>query len=75
MSTIREDMRPISRERAVEILINGHDGYHTGCDGRKAYRQLLTDDELHATQRYFVQEAPGSWSFNDVIRECARPAP
>lgn len=70
--SIYEPMRPLSKDRAQEILDNGHDGWGTGCDGRKDYRQLLTQGELAAVQRYFIQEAPGSWCFNDVIRNCAR---
>lgn len=69
---INEELRPLSRDRAREIMAAGHSGHHTGSDGRKAWRQLLTQEELAAVQRYFMQEAPGCWSFNDVIRESAR---
>lgn len=64
--------RPITKARAQEVLEKGHDGYGTGCDGRKDYRQLLTQQELRAVQHYFVHRAPGSWSFNDIIRACAK---
>ncbi len=69
---IFEELRPLSRERAAEVLANGHDGYGTGCNGKKDYRQLLEGDELFHISKFWQQDAPGSWSFNDVIRRCAR---
>ena len=63
---------PLPKARAIEIIAQGQDGYFTGCDGKKGYRQLLTSDELFAVSRYWQQEADGSASFNDVIRACAR---
>lgn len=67
-----EELRPLSRERAAAVLAAGHDGFGTGCNGRKDYRQLLEGDELFLVSKFWQQDAPGSWSFNDVIRECAR---
>lgn len=67
-----EELRPLSRDRARHILSEGHDGFGCGSDGRKDYRQLLVGDELFHVQKFWQQDAPGSWSFNDVIRECAR---
>ena len=64
--------QPMSAERAREVLAKGHDGFGTGCNGVKDYRQLLTPGELFAVSRYWQNEAPGSMSFNDVIRYCAR---
>lgn len=69
---IYERCRPLSRKRAKEVLANGHDGFGTGSDGVKDYRQLLTREELVRVQEYFLKEAPGSWSFNDVIRKCSQ---
>ncbi len=63
---------PLPPERAREVMATGHDGYFTGCDGKKGWRQLLTGDELFAVSHYWQQEADGSASFNDVIRACAR---
>lgn len=67
-----EELRPLPRDRAAEILAEGHDGFGCGCDGKKDYRQLLSGDELFLVSRFWQQDAPGDWSFNDVLRQCAR---
>jgi hypothetical protein len=33
----------------------------------------MVGDELFLVSKFWQQDAPESWSFNDVIRECARP--
>jgi hypothetical protein len=63
---------PLSPDRAREIMAAGHDGWHTGCDGRKPWRYYLTPTEGLAVSRYWQNEAPGCASFNDVIRRCAK---
>lgn len=70
--TTFEELRPLTRERAAAVLATGRNGYGCGCDGKKDYRQLLQGDELFSVSKFWQQDAPGSWSFNDVIRNCAR---
>ena len=61
------NLRPISRERARAIVARGRESLRASN-----LRQYLTSDEEAAVARFWRQSAPGSWSFNDVIRECAR---
>lgn len=62
---------PLSPERARWLLDNGNDGYMPLSQRSHTYRELMTDDEAHACHQYWISIAPGSSSFNDVIRTCA----
>lgn len=60
---------PLSRERAQEVLDKGSQA--------GSYRQHLTYEEERAVQAYWVdpKACPGSWSYGDVIRHCAKQPP
>lgn len=58
---------PLPRERAAEIVANVK-GRLTGPE----YRAQMTGAEIKAVNLYWMDHAPGSWSFNDVVRACAK---
>ena len=66
-NSIPNDQRPITRERAQAVMEQGRKHLLN-----QNLRRFLTEDEEAAVQRYWQRVAPAHWSFNTVIRECAR---
>jgi hypothetical protein len=60
---------PLSPDRAKAILEEAP----RDAMGRQIDLQgVMTGTEIHAVRAYWLDHAPGSWSFNTIVRECAR---
>lgn len=60
---------PLTPSRAAEIL---EQAPKDSFGGRSCLRGGMTGEESSAVNRYWRDIAPGSWSFNDVVRHCAK---
>ncbi|MCG2841249.1 hypothetical protein L6Q21_09680 [Sandaracinobacter sp. RS1-74] len=62
---------PLPRERAAAVIdAASRDPFGFKTD----LAAQMTPEEIAACRRYWSSTAPGSWSFNDVVRRCAGAA-
>ena len=64
---IKEEHRPLTVERAQELRASAPKR-SIGTE----YRSRMTEEEQRAVHTYWWYVAPPSWSFNDVVRACAK---
>lgn len=70
ISRIIEKHRPIERARAKEIIAQAEGD--RDAFGHPRYSRYINSDEQLAIRSYFQDHAPGCWSQNDVLRQCAK---
>lgn len=70
ISSINEKHRPLSRQRAREIVTLAEQD--RDAFGWPRYSRQISSDEQLAIREYWREHAPGCWSQNDVLRQCAK---